>query len=130
MIIEYILNLVLILVGGCDFAGAACCWAEDQCGPQAGRAAPTPACWRPPAGIGRAGRPRGLRPEPRPSSEMPPQITSPGTTRATSLPGQGPDRTSGRALHLDPVRGGWTVWQLPGEEIRSHHMAAYIRPTG
>lgn len=30
---------------------------EHQGSPQAGRAGPAPACWRPPAGIGRAGRP-------------------------------------------------------------------------
>ena len=56
------------------------CALSDQGGPQAGRAGPAPACWRPPAGIGRAGRPcmgttrtlktSGLRPEPRPSSEI------------------------------------------------------------
>ena len=60
----------------------------------------------------------GLRPEPRPSSEIPPQITSPGTTRATSLPGRGQGRSAGEALHLVPVRGGWTVYRLPDEEIR------------
>ncbi|MET7668338.1 caspase family protein [Micromonospora luteifusca] len=59
-----------------------------QGGPQAGRAGPTPACWRPPAGIGRAGRPNlgttrsedlGAPPESRPSSEIGrEQITSSG----------------------------------------------------
>lgn len=34
------------------------CALSDQGGPQAGRAGPAPACWRPPAGIGRADRPR------------------------------------------------------------------------
>ena len=55
----------------------------------------------------------GLRPEPRPSSEMPPRITSSGTTRATSLPGRGQGRSSGRALHLVPVRGGRKVGDCP-----------------
>jgi hypothetical protein len=49
---------------------------------------------------------------------MPPRLTSPVTTRATSLPERGPGRSSGRALHLVPVRGGWAVWRLPDEEIR------------
>ena len=95
---------------------------KDQGGPQSGPRRPGPGLLatsgrhRPgPAGHASESQDRktsGLRPEPRPSSEIRPRITSPGTTRATSLPGRGQGR-SGRALHLVPVWGGWPVYDCP-----------------
>jgi hypothetical protein len=60
----------------------------------------------------------GLRPErgpPQRSAEDP----LAGQHKGYQPPRTGQGRSAGEALYLVPVRGGWTVWRLPDERIRS-----------